>query len=125
MLGMYSARARFRTAAHEPRPPNAQNGRGSLHQDSQVASMNTAMRTRKVNGMMKISPEDMNFLWKDEASGGGGCPALYDVRKVQGGYIVQGKALDNETKSGLRQLADDEDAVFVPANVLDRLRDLG
>jgi hypothetical protein len=74
---------------------------------------------------MKIKPEDINFLWKDGASGGGGCPALYDVRKVHGGYVVQGKTLDAETKATLRQLADDEDAVFVPANVLDRLKDLG
>jgi hypothetical protein len=31
--------------------------------------------------------------------------------------------LDAETRAQLRQLADDEDGVFVPANVLDRLRD--
>jgi hypothetical protein len=73
---------------------------------------------------MKIKPEDIDFMWKDTGSGGGGCPALYDVRKVHNGYIVQGKTLDAETKATLRQLADDEDAVFVPANVLDRLHDL-
>lgn len=63
----------------------------------------------------------ITFLWKDTASGGGGCPALYET---EGGYVVQGKALDAKTRAQLRQLAGDEDAVFVPANVLDRLRDL-
>jgi hypothetical protein len=61
----------------------------------------------------------LTYLWKDNGSGGGGCPALY---RVAGGYVVQGVRLDDETRSQLRQLADDEDAVFVPANVLDRLR---
>lgn len=65
--------------------------------------------------------QDLEFLWKDSTSGGSGCPALY---RTDGGYIVQGVRLDDETRSRLRQLADDEDGVFVPANVLDRLRDL-
>jgi len=64
----------------------------------------------------------LEFLWKDLESGGGGCPALY---RTKGGYVVQGVALDAETRAQLRQLADNEDAVFVPANVLDRLRELG
>lgn len=63
----------------------------------------------------------IRFMWKDTQSGGGGCPALYEA---PGGYVVQGKTLDAETRAQLRQLADDEDAVFVPANVLDRLQDL-
>lgn len=65
--------------------------------------------------------DHIEFLWKDVNSGGGGCPALY---RVQGGYVTQGTKLDAETKARLRQLADDEDAVFIPDNVLDRLRDL-
>ena len=63
----------------------------------------------------------IEFLWKDAGSGGGGCPALY---RAPGGYVVQGVKLDAETRAQLRQLADGEDGVFVPANVLDRLRDL-
>lgn len=62
----------------------------------------------------------ITFKWKTFGSGGGGCPALYDA---PGGYVVQGVRLDAETRAQLRQLADTEDAVFVPANVLDRLRD--
>ena len=64
---------------------------------------------------------DITFLWKDAESGGGGCPALY---ATEGGYVVQGVRIDDATRAQLRQLADSEDAVFVPANVLDRLKDL-
>jgi hypothetical protein len=70
---------------------------------------------------MKRHFEKLSFLWKANGSGGGGCPALYEV---DGGYVVQGVQLDDETRTMLRQLADNEDAVFVPADVLDRLRDL-
>lgn len=63
----------------------------------------------------------LEFLWKDTSSGGGGCPALY---AVEGGYVVQGVRLDDDTRAQLRDLAGDEDAVFVPANVLDRLREV-
>lgn len=63
---------------------------------------------------------NLTFLWKDGDSGGGGCPALY---KTDGGYVVQGIKLTDTERAQLRQLADNEDGVFVPANVLDRLRD--
>ena len=63
---------------------------------------------------------DLKFLWKDTGSNVNGCPALY---RTDGGYIVQGIKLDDGTRRRLRQLAEDEDGVFVPANVLDRLRD--
>lgn len=71
--------------------------------------------------MAAVTALDPEFMWKDLGSGGGGCPALY---RVDGGYIVQGKNLDDATRAKLRQLADDETGVFVPANVLDRLKDL-
>lgn len=61
---------------------------------------------------------DLEFLWKDLDSGLGGCPALY---RTAGGYVVQGKRLRDGIREQLRDLADDEDGVFVPANVLDRL----
>lgn len=63
---------------------------------------------------------DLTFLWKDRESAGGECPALY---ATDGGYVVQGKTLDAGTHAQLRDLGDDESAIFVPANVLDRLRD--
>ncbi|MEU4576048.1 hypothetical protein [Nonomuraea sp. NPDC023979] len=61
----------------------------------------------------------IKFLWKDQDSGAGGCPALYEA---PGGYVVQGKVLDEATRAQLRDLAGDEDAIFVPANVIDRVR---
>jgi hypothetical protein len=63
---------------------------------------------------------ELEFLWKDSGSGGGGCPALY---RTDGGYVVhvQGISIDDETRRQLRQVAEGEDAVFVPNNVLDRL----
>lgn len=64
---------------------------------------------------------EITFMWKDKDSGGGGCPALYEA---PGGYVVQGIELDEATRAQLRQLADGEGAVFVPANVLDRLREV-
>lgn len=60
----------------------------------------------------------LTFLWKDIDSGAAGCPALY---RTDGGYVVQGIQLTESERAQLRQLADGEDAVFVPANVLDRL----
>ncbi|MEQ4205774.1 hypothetical protein [Actinopolymorpha sp. B9G3] len=63
----------------------------------------------------------LEFLWKTGNSGTGGCPALY---RTEGGYVVQGVKLGEGARGQLRQLAEDEDAVFVPADVLDRLRDL-
>lgn len=64
---------------------------------------------------------EIKFMWKAEGSGGGGCPALYEA---PGGYVVQGVQIDDATRAQLRQLADDEDAVLVPADVLERLREL-
>jgi len=65
---------------------------------------------------------EIEFMWKTDGSNVGNCPALY--RAVPGGYIVQGKKLDEATRAKLRDLGDDEDGVFVPADVLDKLRDL-
>ncbi len=66
--------------------------------------------------------EFIEFMWADAASGGGGSPALY---KVEGGYAVQGKKIGSQTRAQVRNLTDDEDVVFVPDNVLDRLRGQG
>ncbi|WP_033338940.1 hypothetical protein [Catenuloplanes japonicus] len=62
---------------------------------------------------------NLTFLWKDAGSGMNGCPALYET---EGGYVVQGIQLTDDERAQLRNLADNEDAIFVPANVLDRLR---
>lgn len=62
---------------------------------------------------------NLTFLWKDAESIGGECPALY---ATEGGYVVQGIKLTDDERQQLRNLADGEDGVFVPANVLNRLR---
>jgi hypothetical protein len=64
---------------------------------------------------------EIRFMWKDGNSNVGDCPAIYEA---PGGYVVQGKFLDEETRAQLRQLGADETAVFVPANVIDRIRGL-
>jgi hypothetical protein len=61
----------------------------------------------------------IQFMWKDAGSNVSGCPAMY---KAPGGYVIQGKLLDPETRAQLRQLAADEGAVWVPANVINRIR---
>ncbi|GAA4931793.1 hypothetical protein HD597_012882 [Nonomuraea thailandensis] len=61
---------------------------------------------------------EITFKWKTSDSGGGQCPAIYDAPS---GYVVQGKKIDEATRAQLRDLAMDEDAVYVPADVIDRL----
>ena len=63
--------------------------------------------------------DQLDFMWKTDGSNTGNCPALY---KVDGGYVVQGKTLGRGTAARLRDLGADEGAVFVPGDVLDRLR---
>jgi hypothetical protein len=64
---------------------------------------------------------EITFMWKDDDSNVGDCPAIYEA---PGGYVIQGKFIDDETRAQLRDLGGDETAVFVPANVIDRIRDL-
>jgi len=61
----------------------------------------------------------IKYLWKTSDSNTGNCPAMYEA---PGGYVVQGKTLDGETRAQLRDLGGDETAVFVPADVIDRIR---
>jgi hypothetical protein len=63
----------------------------------------------------------IEFLWKTDTSGGGNCPSL---SKVEGGYIVNGIPVGEETRTRIpHAAAEGEAAVFVPFDVLDRLRD--
>ena len=57
------------------------------------------------------------YLWKDEQSSGSCCPALY---RIDDGFLVQGKR-HRATDNGIRDLAADEEVVYVPRNVLSRL----
>ena len=68
----------------------------------------------------------LEFMWVTGGSGGGNCPALI---KAEGGYVVTGKKLGPDTMAQVRSLGaansaplgEDEDALFVPADVIDRI----
>jgi hypothetical protein len=73
---------------------------------------------------------DIRFMWKDGESGAGDCHAIY---QVDGGYILVGDILGTDEISQVKAVGEDnnsgiaatETAMFVKANVLDRLRELG
>lgn len=67
----------------------------------------------------------IKFLWKDDQSNVGNCPSISIGRaKGRDGYIINGLPVDEETRSGIPHAGKGEAAVFVPANVIDRIRDL-
>ena len=63
---------------------------------------------------------EIEFMWKSDDSNIGNCPAQYRVTSAEGGYVIQGKRLDEATRAQLRDLGHEEDAVWVPANVIER-----
>jgi hypothetical protein len=67
----------------------------------------------------------IKFMWKTGDSNTGNCPARYEVTSAEGGYVIQGKRIDPATRAQLRDLGGDEDGVWVPADVIDGLRDAG
>jgi TolB-like protein len=58
----------------------------------------------------------LEFIRKTRESRTVECPAIY--RAEDGRYVIQGKLLDPDTRARLRDLADDETAVIVPADVI-------
>jgi hypothetical protein len=63
---------------------------------------------------------EIEFQFKTGDSAIEGCPARYKVTSVEGGYVVQGVKVSPEVKARLRQFAADEDAVWVPADIIER-----
>jgi hypothetical protein len=63
----------------------------------------------------------IQFQWKTASSATGNCPARYKVTSAEGGYVIQGKRLTDEVRAQLRDLGNDEDGVWVPADVIDGL----
>ncbi len=59
---------------------------------------------------------ELEFIRKTDNSGTGNCPALY--RADNGNFVVQGWRLDDATRANLRDLAPNEDAVEIPADVI-------
>ena len=77
-----------------------------------------------------MGSEEIRFMWKTGSSWTGDCPALYST---DGGYYVQVKRVtDPGVRSRLEALGRandsplgaDEDFGFVPADVIDRIREL-
>ncbi|MFI5895623.1 lipid A biosynthesis lauroyl acyltransferase [Actinoplanes sp. NPDC051513] len=74
--------------------------------------------------------DNIEWLWKTWGSGDGDCPS---IMKVDGGYVLVGKNLDSGTieqvaavgRANNSGIGADETAVFLPADVIDRLRELG
>lgn len=59
----------------------------------------------------------LTYLGKTTDSGKNGCPALYATDR--GTYVVQGRVVtDPDAIADLRDLADDESYIEVPADVL-------
>jgi hypothetical protein len=72
----------------------------------------------------KGCPMKIEFLWKWGESQVKNCPALY--RAADGtGYVVQGAEIDEATRAQLRDLGDGETAVFVPRDVIERIKEVG
>jgi hypothetical protein len=58
----------------------------------------------------------IRFMRKTNGSVSGNCPAIYQADN--GNYVIQGWCIDNDTRAQLRDLADNETAVEVPADVI-------
>ena len=61
----------------------------------------------------------IQFQRKTGDSYTGSCPARYLVTEAPGGYVIQGKKIDEETRTQLRDMGADEDAVWVPTDVIE------
>lgn len=74
--------------------------------------------------MTNSEPLDLQveFMWKTGNSVTGNCPAMYRTsHEGQDGYLIQGKIVSAATLARLRDLGDDEGAVFVPADVVNKI----
>jgi hypothetical protein len=61
----------------------------------------------------------IEFIKKTGNSWSGNCPAIYHVTSEEGGFVVQGKQLRDETQPQLGDLGLGETGVWVPSDVID------
>lgn len=64
---------------------------------------------------------NLEFMYKDPSSGNGDCPAVY--KTDDGGRVFQGKKLTDEERAQLRNVAGDEDAVYLPPSLVAKIRE--
>jgi hypothetical protein len=64
------------------------------------------------------------FMWKDESSRTGQCPSISRVTEGPEGYVIVGKKVDAAVRAQIPEVADDEVVSFVPANVIDRIKEV-
>lgn len=65
--------------------------------------------------------DHFEFLHKDEGSNVANCPSISRVTEPEQGYIVNGIPVDADTAARIPHTSPGEVAVFVPANVIDRV----
>ncbi len=58
----------------------------------------------------------LTFIKKTAESTTGNCPAIY--LREDGRYVIQGWKIPADERDQLRDLADNEDAVVIPADVI-------
>jgi hypothetical protein len=64
----------------------------------------------------------LEFLWKDAGSNTGNCPSLSRAPlDGRDGYVINGIRVDEAIREQIPHAGAGEGAVWVPANVLDRL----
>lgn len=71
---------------------------------------------RGTHGIPKERGMKIEFIRKTAESTTGNCPAIYATER--GTFVVQGWTLDDETRAQLRDLADNETAIEIPADVI-------
>lgn len=58
----------------------------------------------------------LTMLYKDQGSGGGGCPSVYIAE--DGSFVVQGHILDSDTEANLQNVLPGESAVKISADIV-------
>jgi hypothetical protein len=76
---------------------------------------------KRLGGASRAQPPGLGpgeaWVWvqSDVVDGSGNSPAIRGTACEDGGYVVQGRQIDDETRVQLRDLGLDEDGVWVPS----------
>lgn len=58
--------------------------------------------------------------YKTPSCAGNDCPAVRKVTSAEGGYVIIGKRLSPVDRAGIPGVGDGEDALWVPADIIER-----